>query len=148
MDVMEEVATAVAQNLGASVADPSFLRALVSAIVVGVLLFLGGQVIARRTGVLVPDASDGERVGLGLACGLIIAAAGIALLASGGRSAYTPVAIAFVLAIAVPVRRSRLSTADDRAAQTRLRPYVPGASSVVVAVGLLVSLSVLLAVTI
>jgi hypothetical protein len=73
------------------------------AIGVAVLLFVGlmgvGVLIARSVGVLERDAQAAETVGVGLATALIVVAAIWASLRSGGRSAFTPVAIALAVVI-------------------------------------------------
>jgi hypothetical protein len=69
----------------------------------GILLF--GIWAARTVGFLERDAPPGEMLGVGLASGLMVLAAWWAAIWSGGRSSFTPVAIGFVIAIAVAVAR-------------------------------------------
>jgi hypothetical protein len=90
---------------------------------VGLALLLGmaslgfGTWVARTVGLLKSDAPDGETLGVGLACGLIVLSACWAAIWSGGRSSFTPVAIGFAVAIAVGVvRRARRATVTDNAA--------------------------------
>lgn len=78
------------------------------------LLFAGvclifGSWLARAVGLLSVDARAGETIGLGLATGLIVLSAVWAAIWSGGRSAFTPAAVGFIVAIAVARRPRRLS---------------------------------------
>ena len=58
-----------------------------------------GTWAARRVGLLDRNAPSGETLGVGLGAGLLLFAAWWATVGSAGRSAFTPVAIAFALAL-------------------------------------------------
>lgn len=66
-----------------------------------------GMLIAKRVGLLQADASPSERVTVGLATGLMAMTAWVAVVGSGGRTAFTPVAIGFGLALVLSIRRMR-----------------------------------------
>lgn len=87
----------------------------------GVCLVVGTWV-ARRVGLLERNAPAGETIGVGLASGLLVLAAWWAAFASGGRSSFTPVAVAFVVAIALTMIRAAPAAADaDTSAVSRAR---------------------------
>ena len=86
----------------------------------GIALFLVctaiGVWIARSVGILSPDAPAGETIGVGLAVGLLVLSAWIALIGSGGGSAFTPVAVGFLIAVLLgasrfPRQRKPMTTA-------------------------------------
>lgn len=125
-------------NLMAALADGRVWIALGVACLSVALMVPLGVFLARRTGLLGPDADAVETFAVGLALGLVWIAATWAAVASGGRSAYLPTAVAFLLAIAVG---SGWST---------IRPRLTGASArgTLAVVAVLVGLGLLYATTI
>ena len=113
MEPLLQAIGALTSNLGPSVADPGVWRSLLVAVAVGTILFMVGRSVARRIGILAPDAPDGETLGIGLSTGLLLATAVWATVASGGRSAFTPIAIAFVIGILLTLQRPRTVPAAD-----------------------------------
>jgi hypothetical protein len=61
--------------------------------------------VARRVGLLASGAPAGETLGVGLGVGLSVLAAWWAAIWSGGRSSFTPVAVAFAIASALALAR-------------------------------------------
>ncbi len=73
-----------------------------------VSVLLLGTWMVRGVGLLDPGAPAAETFGVGLASGLMVLAAWWATFASGGRSSLTPVAVGFVISIALAkARRGR-----------------------------------------
>jgi hypothetical protein len=107
----------------------------------GAFCCLLGTRIARRVGLLPLDAPPGETLGVGLATGLIVVATLWASVWSGGRSAFTPIAIALAAAVMLSGRPDQQPRARaDRPGQPGIGPILHAAlaSAVfVVAVGLL-----------
>jgi hypothetical protein len=77
--------------------------------------------MARRFGALAPEARDGEVLGIGLAVGLLVLSAIWAGAASGGKSAYTPVAVILALAIAWTTSRRDTTSGAPATGATRGR---------------------------
>ena len=99
------------------------------ALLVGGACLLFGVWLTSALRLLAPDAPAAERLGVGLACGLIVFAAIWAAVWSGGRSSFTPVAVGFAIAIAMAVfqrvrRRTRSApvAGSDRAGRRRSGP--------------------------
>ncbi len=87
------------RELGFTVSNGGVWRDIVIAVLfAGTCLAIGGWA-ARRVGLLPRDAAAGETVGVGLASGLVLVAVWSAAIGSGGRSAFTPVAIGMAVAI-------------------------------------------------
>src|SRR4029079_18808846 len=95
-------------ELGINLSDGTVWLSIAQGLLVGGVCLLVGVVVARLVGLLSADAPAGETLGVGLAAGLLVVAAGRAAVASGGRSAFTPVAVGFALAIGLAAwRRAR-----------------------------------------
>ena len=84
---------------------------------IGLSLLLGaaswavGTWVARTVGLIRSSAPAGERLAVGLGCGLMVLAAGFAAIRSAGRSSFTPVAVGFAIAIVIGWIRGRQSSA-------------------------------------
>jgi hypothetical protein len=89
----------------ASLTDPRVWLSMAVAIIAGAACLAIGVWVARRVGVLEAAAPTGETIGVGLGSGLLVFASAWATVASGGRSSFAPVAVAFVLAILIRIRR-------------------------------------------
>ena len=94
-------------ELTAALADSRVWQSILTAFLVGGICLVLGTWATRRVGLLDRDAPAGETLGVGLGSGLLILAACWAAVGSAGRSAFTPVAIAFVVALALGLRASR-----------------------------------------
>jgi hypothetical protein len=92
-------------ELRISIADPQVWFAMAVAIALAAGCLTGGMWLATRVGILPEDSGEGERVGVGLAVGLLVLAAGWAAVASLGRSAFTPVAVGLAVATLLAYRR-------------------------------------------
>ncbi len=148
MQLLAGAIDALMVNLGATVADPAAWWALFVAILAGTLAVLVGRFIALRIGILAPDAPDSEVLGIGLSTGLLVVTAVWATAASGGRSSFTPIAAAFVIALALTLRPSRpiAEAVDPRGYRTQRRAPL-GALTVVLAIGLVVAVALLFGAT-
>ena len=136
-------------ELAASLSDGGVWRSFLAVFAAGALCFVLGRWIARRTGILGPDSPIGEVIGVALGVGLVVLASVWGALASGGRSAFTPIAVLVGVACLLSmttgsaagrspsgVVRSALIRHLDRAAiRAGLWPAV-GAIAFVVVVGL------------
>jgi hypothetical protein len=134
-------------NLAAALSDPRVWAALLIALVCSVVVFAVGYLFARLIGVLDDSAPEAEIVGVALAIGLVMIALFWAAIASGGRSAFTPPAIALAAClplVALRSRRRRLTVQSAQSAdpnqigRSRREPRV--GLAVVVAAGLFVGL--------
>jgi hypothetical protein len=94
----------LASELATTITSGAVWLAIAQGLILALACFLLGRWAARRVGLLATGAPAGETLGVGLASGLLLVAAGWAAVASGGRSAFTPVAIAFIVALALTVR--------------------------------------------
>lgn len=92
-------------EFSASLADGRVWLSLTVALLLGTACVVGGMWIARRVGLLDAHAPLGETLGVGLGSGLLVLAALWAAVFSGGRSSFTPVAVAFGIAIVIATRR-------------------------------------------
>ena len=100
------------------------------ALLVGGASLLLGIWLTGTLGLLPSHAPAGERLGVGLACGLMVLAAVWAAVWSGGRSSFTPVAAGFALAIALSVvQRLRRARSRSRRATPDTTLGVDGAGS-------------------
>jgi hypothetical protein len=99
-------------ELTAALADSRVWQSILTAFILGGVCLVLGTWATRRVGLLDRDAPAGETLGVGLGSGLLIFAACWAAVGSGGRSAFTPVAIAFVVALALGLRASRGGARD------------------------------------
>ena len=92
-------------ELAITVSDEAVWLAIGQGLLFGGVCLLFGILVARGVGLLSSDAPAGETLGVGLASGLMVLAAWWAAIWSGGRSAFTPVAVGFAIAIALAVAR-------------------------------------------
>jgi hypothetical protein len=109
----------LAAEFPVTVSNGDVWLSILEGLVFGVVCLAFGVWIARRIGLLEPDAPTGETLGVGLACGLIVIATWWAAVRSGGRSAFTPVAIGFVVAVAVSMARLQRRDVDIDPARSR-----------------------------
>jgi hypothetical protein len=140
-------------ELGITVSDGTVWLSIGQGLLVGAICLFFGVGIARFVGLLDAEAPAGETLGVGLTAGLLVLASSWAAVASGGRSAFTPVGIGFVIAIGLAAfRRLQVtgteepstdapeSVAEPSASRSTLRrvaPAVLGGAIIVVAVALL-----------
>jgi hypothetical protein len=100
-------------ELAITVSDGAVWFAIGQALLFAAVCLIFGIGVARIVGLVAPGAPAGETLGVGLASGLMVLAAWWAAIWSGGRSAFTPVAIGFAVAIVLAVaRRARLPATD------------------------------------
>ncbi len=115
-------------ELAITMANPDVWLAIGLALLLGGVCLVFGTWVMRLVGLLGSDAPAGETVGVGLSAGLMVLTAWWATIWSGGRSSFTPVAIGFLVAIALAVtRRARrpAQPAPDPAPATNDQP-APG----------------------
>jgi hypothetical protein len=105
----------------ASLSDDRVWFSILVAFVVGGLWLLLGTWATRRVGLLDRDAPLGETVAVGLGSGLLVFAACWGAVASGGRSAFTPIAATLVVAVILALRSPRSTEADRSGADARPR---------------------------
>lgn len=110
-----------------TVTNPDVWQSILYALVLAAATLGLGAWVARRIGVLAPDAPPGEVVAVGLGTGLIVFAAIWAAIASGGKSIFTPVALMFVAVAALALLRSPGSV-TGRGAAPPARRMVPAAA--------------------
>jgi hypothetical protein len=99
-----------------TLADGSVWLSIGQGLLFGGACLVFGVLVARWVGLLESDAPAGETLGVGLASGLLVLAAGWAAIASGGRSSFTPVAIGFAIALGLAGVRRWRSGADAEVA--------------------------------
>jgi hypothetical protein len=104
---------ALTNELAATTSDRAAWIGIGQGLLFATATTLLGTGIARRVGLLPADAPAGETFAVGLASGLMVLAAWWAAQASGGRSAFTPVAIGFSVAIAIGVIHPNRPAGDD-----------------------------------
>ena len=95
----------VGVELTAALVDGRVWFAIFTALLFGGVCLALGTWVARRVGLLEPGAPVGEMIGVGLGSGLLIVAVSWAAVFSGGRSAFTPVAIGFAITGVIVLRR-------------------------------------------
>jgi hypothetical protein len=104
----------LATELQASLSDWNVWFSILAALLLGGVCLVFGTWATRRVGLLHRNAPAGETLGVGLGAGLLIVAAWWATMGSLGRSSFTPVALAFAIAIilgkAQPSSRGAIST--------------------------------------
>jgi hypothetical protein len=127
--------------LTASLSDERVWLSFLIALVLGSGCLLLGTWSARRVGLLDRGAPAGETLGVGLGSGLLMFAAGWAAIGSGGRSSFTPIAVAFLLAFVLGLRTRSSGPGEKHSAAgqprvSRLRASVVAGGFVVV-VGLI-----------
>ena len=103
----------VLSELRITASDPQVWLTIGLGLLLGAGCLLFGTWLARTVGLLAADAPAGETLGVGLASGLLVVAAGWAALWSGGRSSFTPVAGGFALALGLALVRRRRGTGGD-----------------------------------
>jgi hypothetical protein len=91
----------LADEFAITVSNAAIWQAMLIALLFAAVSFGVGVLVSRIVGLIRPGASAVETVGVGLAVGLIVLAAWWAALWSGGRSSFTPVAVAFAVAVAI-----------------------------------------------
>jgi hypothetical protein len=104
----------LATEFGITVSNGDVWWSIAVGLLFGGFCLAVGTWVARRVGVLDRDAPAGETLGVGLASGLLVLAAWWAAIASGGRSAFTPVAVGFAVATGLALVRPAPALADDR----------------------------------
>lgn len=98
----------MAANLAVALTDPAVWWAIAVAMVGGGMALAIGVLIGTRLGLLEERTSAGERLGVGLAFGLLAIASGYALVVSRGSSSLTPIAIFLLAAVAAARGRPTL----------------------------------------
>ena len=95
----------IAAEFALTVSNGDIWRSIAIGLLLGGFCLALGTWVARRVGFLGRDAPVAETFGVGLATGLIVLASWWAAVASGGRSAFTPVALGFAAAIGLALVR-------------------------------------------
>lgn len=95
----------IAAEFAITISNGDVWRSIGVGLLFGGICLVLGTWMARRVGLLGRDAPVAETFGVGLATGLLVLAAWWAAIASGGRSAFTPVAVGFAIAIGLAVAR-------------------------------------------
>jgi hypothetical protein len=95
----------IAAEFALTVSNGDIWRSIAIGLLLGGFCLVLGTWVARRVGFLGRDAPVVESFGVGLATGLIVLASWWAAVASGGRSAFTPVALGFAAAIGLALVR-------------------------------------------
>jgi len=107
----------LATEFGITIADGTVWLSIGQGLLFGAVCLVFGIWVARLVGLLESDAPAGETLGVGLASGLLVVASWWAAIASGGRSSFTPVAVGFVIAIALAAFRRERSGANRESFQ-------------------------------
>ena len=117
-------------ELAITIADGSVWLGIGLAILFGGFCLAVGISVSRAVGLLRMDAPAGETLGVGLASGLVVLAASWAAIWSGGRSSFTPVAVGFLIAVALALSgRTRVQRPRSiTAAASEVEPRVDGDS--------------------
>ncbi len=102
----------IAAEFGVAVSQKDVWVSILEGVIFAALCLTLGVWAARRVGLLGRDVPATETLGVGLACGLVVVAAWWAAIWSGGRSAFTPVAIGFLAAILLSFGRGRRPAKD------------------------------------
>lgn len=106
-------------ELGITVTDLEVWQSIALSLVLGFGCLVLGVWLTRAIGLLRTNAPAGETLGVGLSAGLMLLTAWSAAIGSGGRSSFTPVAIAFTIAFALAVLgRVRRPQRDAAASST------------------------------
>jgi hypothetical protein len=120
-------------ELSAALSDGRVWAAFGVALLFGTITLLVGLSFARRVGLLEANASHSDSLGVGLGLGLVVLAALWAAGNSGGRSSFTPIAVAFLGALALTARPrpaqpsadvSTIAAAEPTWAGLDLRPWL------------------------
>ena len=90
-------------ELGITVTDLEVWQSIVLSLVLGFGCLVLGVWLTRAIGLLRTNAPAGETLGVGLSAGLMLLTAWSAAIGSGGRSSFTPVAIAVAIAVVLAV---------------------------------------------
>jgi len=112
----------LAGELALALGNGSLWLSVAEAIAFGTVALLIGTAVARSVGALRSDAPIGETVGVGLSSGLIVVAVYWSTVASAGRSAFTPVAVSFTIALVLAVVRRRQATGSDEDGRSTTHP--------------------------
>ena len=88
-------------ELGITVADLEVWQSIALSLGLGFGCLVLGVWVTRAIGLLRTNAPAGETLGVGISAGLMVLTAWSAAIGSGGRSSFTPVAIAFTIAVAL-----------------------------------------------
>lgn len=144
LDAIAEPAGAWWRGLPEATANAAWNQSIwtafaVALLVGGIALFLGSGVL-RKLRILPSDATSGEIMAVGLSLGLVIIAAASAAVRSLGKSAFTPVAVALLVAIIMPTlgrpRRSQTTKpSTDTARREPAVALIPTASTLGLAGG-------------
>jgi hypothetical protein len=100
-------------ELAASLSDGTVWLSFVAVLIWGGVSLALGVGVARALGLLRRNAAIAETLGIGLGVGLTVVAAVWAALRSAGQSSFTPIAIAFLVAIGWTMTARRRATAVD-----------------------------------
>jgi hypothetical protein len=129
------------RNLSALLADGRVWQSAGAALAMGGVALLVGVVLMRRVGLLRTTAPVGETIAVGLSAGLIIITVIWASIASAGRSAFTPIALAILVAMALSRSSGAKVTGANPAGPmaftagrprlARLGPFVLAAAAIV-----------------
>ena len=117
-------------ELSITIADPGVWTSIGVALIVAASCLLLGVWVTRSVGLLSRGAPASETLSVGLAYGLMLFAAWWATFRSVGRSAFTPVAIGFAVALgSAALRRGRRRSSPDVEEPTTVPGDVTGARS-------------------
>src|SRR3954454_9438903 len=94
-------------ELGITLADGTVWLSIAQGLLFGGVCLLFGVWVTRFVGLLDSNAPTGETVAVGLTAGLLVLASWWAAVISGGRFAFTQVAVEFVVSITLGVVRRR-----------------------------------------
>ncbi len=95
----------LAAELLITLGDATVWLSIGQALLIGAVCLLFGVWASRFVGLLGAEAPAGETLAVGLASGLLVLTSWWAAITSGGRSAFTPVAVGFVVAIVLAATR-------------------------------------------
>jgi hypothetical protein len=113
------------EETGHTLASSGAWFAILQALLVTAGLSIAGLGIARGVGLVQERTGHGTKLGVGLAVGLCVVVSMWAAVASGGRSAFTPVAATYALAIGAMLRHRRASVRDGTRVRDTVREWLP-----------------------
>jgi hypothetical protein len=119
------------EELGRAIASPDVWSAVLQAMLVTCVLAVLGIGIARGASLVRRGTGHGASLGVGLGLGLCLVISMWAAVASGGQSAFTPVAITYAIAIGVMLRDRRAPTADGIRLGVVIRTWLPTGLAVI-----------------
>jgi hypothetical protein len=121
--------TRLGADIGLTIATPDVWQAIAQALLIATLLTAVGIWVGRHTGLIATGTGTGAALGVGLALGVCVATPVWAAIDSGGRSAFTPVALTYgfaMLAMLAQRRKGRVVDADaDRDPRQHARWLLP-----------------------